>query len=186
MPLVPSIEITSPSYTVRAPTVNKFARSSTEMLSVPQIAVLPIPRATTAACEVFPPRLVRIPSEATIPTKSSGLVSRRTRITLWPARAKSNARRESKTTSPTAAPAEAGIPRAISVTWPERSNCGNIRWPSCSPEMRESASSIEILPSSTSCRATRKAASAVRLPTRVCKIQSFPRSTVNSISHRSR
>ena len=155
------------------------------MLSVPQMAVFPIPRATTAACEVLPPRLVKIPSDATMPTRSSGLVSRRTRITLCPALARSNARRESKTTSPTAAPAEAGMPRAISVTCPERSNWGNIKWPSCSPEILESASSIEILPSSTNCSATRNAASAVRFPTRVCRIQSFPRSTVNSISQRS-
>ena len=32
----------------------------------------------------------------------------------------------------------------------------------------------------------RKAASAVRLPTRVWSIQSFPRSMVNSMSHTSR
>ncbi|CAB4723301.1 unannotated protein [freshwater metagenome] len=113
---------------VRLPTVNRDALSSTEMLSVPQTAVLPIPRATTAACEVLPPRLVKIPSAATIPTKSSGLVSRLTKITFLPLLAKSNARRESKTTSPTAAPGEAGIPRAISWIDPLKSNCGNINW----------------------------------------------------------
>ena len=85
-----------------------------------------MPRATTAACEVLPPRLVRIPSDATIPTKSSGFVSRRTKITFLPERAKSKARFDSKTTSPTAAPGEAGIPRATSLTLPRRSNCGNI------------------------------------------------------------
>ena len=108
------------------PAVNKLARSSTEIESVPQTAVLPIPLATTAACEVLPPRLVRIPWDATIPTKSSGLVSRRTRITFFPDLDKSNARFESKTTSPTAAPGDAGIPRAISCNCPDVSNCGNI------------------------------------------------------------
>ena len=38
----------------------------------------------------------------------------------------------------------------------------------------------------TSWLAIRKDAAGVRLPTRVCSIQSFPRSTVNSTSHRSR
>ena len=108
------------------PTVNKFARSSTEIASVPQIAVFPIPRATTAACEVLPPRLVKIPSAATIPTRSSGLVSRRTRITFLPALLISNARFESNTASPTAAPGDAGIPRAISTRLPRVSNWGNI------------------------------------------------------------
>ena len=87
-----------------------------------------MPRATTAACDVLPPRLVRIPSAATMPTKSSGLVSRRTKITLWPSLAKSNAFFESKTTSPTAAPGDAGMPRAISLTLLLKSNCGNINW----------------------------------------------------------
>src|SRR5262249_9466540 len=41
-----------------------------------------MPRATTAACEVMPPRVVRMPSEACMPWISSGLVSTRTRITL--------------------------------------------------------------------------------------------------------
>ena len=42
------------------------------------------------------------------------------------------------------------------------------------------------MPWFTSCTAMRKAAAAVRLPTRVCSIQSLPRSMVNSMSHRSR
>ena len=100
------------------------------MLSVPQTAVFPIPLATTAACEVLPPRLVKIPCAATMPPKSSGLVSRRTRITLRPLFDASYAFLESNTTSPTAAPGDAGIPRAISFTAPRKSNCGNISWTS--------------------------------------------------------
>ena len=44
----------------------------------------PIPRATTAACDVRPPRTVNIPCAAAIPSISSGVVSRRTRTTLSP------------------------------------------------------------------------------------------------------
>src|ERR1043166_3035653 len=41
-----------------------------------------MPRATTAACEVMPPRVVRMPSAACIPWMSSGEVSTRTRMIL--------------------------------------------------------------------------------------------------------
>ena len=96
------------------------------MLSVPQTAGRPIPRATTAACDVFPPRAVRIPWAATMPTRSSGFVSRRTRITFLPASAWSAASRGSKTTAPTAAPGDAAIPRVSSLGADVLSNCGNI------------------------------------------------------------
>ena len=43
-----------------------------------------MPRATTAACEVMPPRVVRMPSAACMPWMSSGVVSTRTRMTLRP------------------------------------------------------------------------------------------------------
>ena len=43
-----------------------------------------MPRATTAACEVMPPRAVRMPAAAFMPWMSSGEVSVRTRITLSP------------------------------------------------------------------------------------------------------
>ena len=67
-----------------------------------------------------------------------------------------------------------------------RSNRGNISWASWSPVTRVSASSMSMRPWSTSWVAIRNAAAAVRLPTRVCSIQSLPRSMVNSMSHRSR
>ncbi len=68
----------------------------------------------------------------------------------------------------------------------EVSNRGNISCTSWAPETRRTASSASISPSSTSWVAIRNAAAAVRLPTRVCNIQSVPRSMVNSMSHRSR
>ena len=77
----------SPSRTVTSPQVKNFSSTLTSMLSVPQTAGRPMPRATTAACDVFPPRAVKMPCAATIPTRSSGLVSRRTRMTLFPAKA---------------------------------------------------------------------------------------------------
>ncbi len=41
---------------------------------------LPMPRATTAAWEVWPPRAVSTPTDTVMPWMSSGEVSRRTRI----------------------------------------------------------------------------------------------------------
>ena len=180
------MEITSPSLTVMPPgAVNFFALVSTSSSSAPQTQVLPMPRATTAAWLVLPPRLVRMPWAAIMPCRSSGLVSRRTRITFSPWAASSTARAESKTTLPTAAPGDALTPVAILVMSPLVSNLGNISRASSAPETRRTASSSSIRPWSTSCMAMRKAAAAVRLPTRVCSIHSLPRSTVNSMSHRS-
>ena len=63
-----------------------------------------------------------------MPTKSSGLVSLRTKITFLPVFAKSKARLELKTISPTAAPGDAGIPVAMRLRFADKSNCGNINW----------------------------------------------------------
>src|SRR6476469_3844989 len=52
----------SPSLTVMPPgAVNFFALVSTSSSSAPQTHVLPMPRATTAAWLVLPPRLVKMP-----------------------------------------------------------------------------------------------------------------------------
>src|SRR5207248_2156195 len=50
----------------------------------PETQGRPMPRATTAAWLVMPPRVVRMPFAACMPWMSSGLVSIRTRITLSP------------------------------------------------------------------------------------------------------
>ena len=71
-----------------------------------------MPRATTAAWDVMPPRVVRIPSAACMPWMSSGEVSTRTRMTLWPAFLAASASSELNTISPQAAPGEAGRPDA--------------------------------------------------------------------------
>ena len=149
-----------------------------------------MPRATTAAWLVLPPRLVRMPCAAIMPARSSGLVSRRTSTTGSPRAAQAIAVSLSKTTLPTAAPGEAPMPLASSgwslVASSVAPNAGNISRASCAPVTRSRASSSLISPSSTSWVAIRNAAPAVRLPTRVCSIHSLPRSIVNSMSHRSR
>ncbi len=71
-----------------------------------------MPRATTAACDVLPPRLVRIACAAKKPWMSSGLVSSRTRITFSPCLPRSSAVSASNTTWPDAAPGDAGSPCA--------------------------------------------------------------------------
>ena len=54
---------------------------------------------------------VRMPAEAIMPSRSSGFVSRRTRITCSPRAAQLTAVAESKTTLPDAAPGDAAMPR---------------------------------------------------------------------------
>jgi hypothetical protein len=58
----------------------RFSRSM-RMEAAPTIHGTPNWRATTAACEVAPPSLVRMPFAASIPWTSSGLVNGRTIIT---------------------------------------------------------------------------------------------------------
>ncbi len=82
----------------------------------PEIHAVPIPLATTAACEVIPPRTVKIPFAALIPSISSGDVSRRTKITLSPLFSASFASSAVKYTFPAAAPGDAG--NAFPSTFP--------------------------------------------------------------------
>ena len=81
---VPSMEMTSPSCSTRSlPSMRTtFSAASMWKRSTPQTQGVPIPRAITAAWLVLPPWLVRIPSAATMPFRSSGLVSQRTKMTL--------------------------------------------------------------------------------------------------------
>ena len=137
-PVVPSMEMTSPSRIVSpSRTRNSLALVSTSSDSAPHTQVRPMPRATTAACEVLPPRLVRMPRAATMPRRSSGLVSLRTRMTSSPRPAHSTAVSESKTALPTAAPGEAFMPFARSVRSADSSKRGNISWASWSPVTRQ-------------------------------------------------
>src|SRR3989304_4309417 len=75
------------------------------MASQPATQGSPRPRATTAACDVAPPRLVRIPLEWSIPWTSSGEGSWRTRTTGFPRRPGPSARAGGGGGGPGAAPA---------------------------------------------------------------------------------
>ncbi len=136
----------------------------------------------------MPPRTVRIPCAAFIPTMSSGEVSRRTITTFSPRAAHCVASSAENTILPAAAPGDAGSARAIGVAalsaaW---SNCG------CSSASSERGSIIataffsSIMPSSTRSHAILSAAAGVRLPLRVWSMYSFSFSTVNSMSCMSR
>ena len=60
-PVLPSIEIQSNSLYLFPFTVKYFSSSLTKTSPAPETQHVPIPRATTAACEVIPPRAVKIP-----------------------------------------------------------------------------------------------------------------------------
>ena len=109
-PVVPLMVIRSPALKVLPPMVITPLALSTKRSPQPATQGLPMPRATTAAWLVMPPRLVRMPWATFMPAMSSGLVSRRTSTTLRPAAATATASSALKTTSPWAAPGEAGRP----------------------------------------------------------------------------
>ena len=92
------------------PSVNFLASSSIDIAPQPDTQHVPIPRATTAACDVMPPRTVSIPCAACIPSISSGDVSSLTRITLspLPPLPSSLASSAVNTILPAAAPGDAG------------------------------------------------------------------------------
>ncbi len=111
-PVPPSIVITSPSRSLWLPMRTVFLPVSISRPSQPATHGLPIPRATTAACEVMPPCAVSTPCAWIRPWMSSGVVSQRTRITASPALPRSAAVSASRTIFPDAAPGEALSPCA--------------------------------------------------------------------------
>ena len=139
-PVDPSMLIASPSSITASPTRAVRAAASTSSASAPHTQVLPIPRATTAACDVFPPRAVRIPFAAIMPSRSSGLVSLRTNTTCSPRSCHALAVAESNTARPTAAPGDAAIPRVSSSRCADR-RLREHQQRSCDPDTRDSASS---------------------------------------------
>ena len=134
-----------------------------------------MPRATTAAWLVMPPRVVRMPRAACMPWMSSGLVSIRTRITASPRLAQLSASSAENTTLPEAAPGEAGRPRASTVILAAGSSIGCSSW---SSEFGLDAADRlvavdDALPRPATPRSSAPPA-AVRLPVRVCSIHSLP------------
>ncbi len=191
-PVVPSIESQSPSATLRPCARTSACAWSTTISPAPTMQVLPMPRATTAACDVMPPRVVRIPTAACMPAMSSGEVSSRTRTTGSPLAARATACGAVSATRPQAAPGPAGRPlpsRRPSLTAAAFSFVGKIgasSCTSCSGSTRATASSALMRPSSTMSVATRTAAKPVRFPLRVWSRKSLFSSIVNSRSCMSR
>ena len=111
-PVEPSTLIQSPSPKLSPLSVlcAVFVAYSTTSSAHPATQGLPIWRATTAACDVAPPRAVRIPCATAMPWKSSGEVSTRTRTTFSPRATHSTATSALKTARPTAAPGDAFRP----------------------------------------------------------------------------
>ncbi len=148
----------------------------------------PIPRATTAAWEVIPPRAVRMPCADFMPSMSSGEVSRRTRTTFSPLAAHSLDSSAVKTILPEAAPGAAGRPWPMSLPSASaafRAFGSKEPWRRVSRflgSMARSAFSLVVLPSLTRSTAILMAARAVRLPLRHWSMKSLPSSMVNSMS----
>ena len=166
------MEIASPSWYSLPPRVKRLFSSSMTISPHPDTQHLPIPRATTAAWDVIPPRTVRMPWAAFMPSISSGDVSRRTSTTFSPRSAHSLASSAENTILPQAAPGEA--PRALPIgtaffkaAW---SNCGWSNVSRLRGSIMATALFSEIMPSSTKSQAILSAAWAVRLPSRVCSI----------------
>ncbi len=143
---------------------------STRRSPAPATQGRPIPRATTAAWLVMPPRVVKMPLAACMPWMSSGLVSTRTSTTAAPLAARASASSAVKTAMPEAAPGEAGKPRASTVFGALGSSVGCSSCSSDAGSIRCTASSRLMIPSEAMSTAMRSAAAAVRLPVRVCSI----------------
>ncbi len=171
VPAVPSIVSRSPSRSTCPASVAVPARSSNVSASQPLTHDLPIPRATTAACEVAPPRAVSTPREAIMPCTSSGVVSLRTRITDLPSAAHLTAVSGSNTICPAAAPGEAFRPRATTLMLGRIDARVEelIERRRVDPARRASAPVDEAL-ACTKSSAIFTAASALRLPLRVCSM----------------
>ncbi len=112
-PVPPSSEIQSPSSITTSPITILLAASSNSIELHPLIQHLPIPLATTAAWEVIPPWIVRIPSARFIPSISSGDVSSLTRISPLPCFTSFAV----NTTLPLAAPGDAGSPSVSGLSF---------------------------------------------------------------------
>ena len=132
--------------------------------------------------EVMPPRVVKMPMATCMPWMSSGEVSVRTRITSSPFSDQASASSAENTILPEAAPGLDGKPWPMMSRSASGSRVGCKSWSSCPGSTRITASRLVIRPSSTMSQAIFTAALAVRLPVRVCSIQSRPCWMVNSMS----
>ena len=120
----------------------------------------------------MPPVAVSTPCATCMPWMSSGTVSLRTSSTSRPSAAQRTASSAVKTTSPHAAPGEAGSPvvTAGSAAQASGSKTGASNWVSASGSTMRTASSGSITPSATRSVAITTAAYPVRFPLRVCSM----------------
>ncbi len=174
--------MTSPSFSSRSPIRKVRESREIETCEAPETQGRPIPRATTAAWLVIPPRAVRMPVAACMPWMSSGLVSTRTRMTFSPRCDQLSAVSASSTILPEAAPGEAGRPVVMTSRCASGSSVGWSNWSSAIGSTRRIAWRWSISPSPTISTAILSADLAVRLPLRVWSSHSLPCWTVNSIS----
>ena len=170
LPVLPSIVSQSPSWNSRSSIRRTLLRRSISSASHPATHGLPIPRATTAACEVAPPFAVSTPRDAIMPCTSSGVVSTRTRMVSLPCSFHATASSAVNTICPAAAPGDALRPLAATSIRVLGSRRAWKSWSSDSAATRESAVFSSIKPSLTMASAMRTAASALRLALRVWSI----------------
>ena len=144
-----------------------------------------MPRATTAAWEVMPPRAVRMPAASSMPFRSSGEVSMRTRIARWFfSLSIFSASSAKNTTGPVAAPGDAGSPFTMTLAFfiAVLSKTGWSSSSSLAGSQRSTAVFSSIRPSRSMSMAILTIAAPVRLPLRHWSIQSLPSWIVNSMS----
>ncbi len=169
-PVAPSMLIRSSPVIFRPLTLMSLRFSSIMSSPAPATQHFPQPRATTAAWLVEPPVDVRIPAAACIPWISSGLVSRRTRMTLSPSSERATAPSAIKTGYPDAAPGEAGRPMVTTCRFAAGLNEGSNTWFKSSAGTRRRATFWVMRRSLTISTAILIAAAPVRFPVRVWSI----------------
>ena len=159
----------SPSWNSFPAKVNLLFSSSMVISEQPDTQQVPMPRATTAAWLVMPPRTVKMPWAAFMPSISSGEVSRRTKTTFSPLAFHSFASSAENTILPQAAPGEAARALAIGSAF-FKASASNWGWSRVSKflgSIMATAFFSSIMPSSTRSQAIFKAALAVLFPLRV-------------------
>ena len=144
------------------------AFASMQSAEQPTRQTLPMCLATTAACEVRPPRAVSTPTAVAMPAMSSVLVSARTRMAGRPFAARRSQAFVSSAMAPTASPMLAGTACAR-ATSPSPATRRRSIAPRSMPSSRARALSGATIPSRTCSTAMRSAAHGVRLAVRVCR-----------------
>jgi hypothetical protein len=138
------------------------SRRSISSAPAPETHGLPIPRATSAACEALPPSEVRIPLAAWKPATSSASVNGLTKITSQPSPAAATASSAVNTIAQLAAPGDAARPSANTSNWAWRANGGCSSASSLPASIVAIASPLSSKPSSTAPNSNRTAACAGR------------------------